>query len=240
MTAVSSGHDKHCLVLLPGLDGTGEFYAPLRRCLGDRFDVIVVDYPDLENLAAYVNHAQAFLPRDRAFSLIAESFSGPVAIAVMATGRWRVASAVLSATFARPPRPLLSRLSGLVPPAVFGIDALQRLGLEHFGLNGGDYPEVEWLASAIMQRLDPAVLRRRAMLLRDIDVSELLAGIELPVLCLRAGRDRVVGAKHAELLLSALPAARGEVVDAPHLLLQCEPQTCADLAVRHIRSIARL
>ena len=230
--------DRHCLVLLPGIDGSSKLFEPLRHCLGDRFEIVVVDYPDLENFAAYVDHAESFLPRDRPFSLIAESFSGPVAIALMAAGRWPVTSAVLSATFARSPRPLWSRLSLLMPPAVFGIEPLQRIGLELYGLNGGDYPEAKRLALDLMTRFDPAAFRRRALLLRDIDVSELLAGIELPVLCLRASRDRVVPSKHAELLLSTLPDARGEVVDAPHLLLQCEPQICADLVVRHIRTTA--
>lgn len=225
---------RNRLVLLPGLDGSGELFAPLLGSLEERFDCIVVDYPDLESFAAYVEHAQSFLPRDRAISLLAESFSGPVAIALMVRHRAYIETAVLSATFAVSPRPLLTGLAGLRPAAWLTSPALRRFAVDLFGLNGGACPTTRSLVMQVTSRSDPAVLRRRAAILHRVDVRGLLPAIDIPVLCLRASRDRVVAARHGAMLAERFANARLAEIDAPHLLLQCEPQLCVGLVIRHI------
>jgi len=70
------------LVLLPGLDGTGELFAPLLQALGDRCPTSVVRYGAELTFDEYVESAGKALP-DQCV-LIAESFSGPFAIALAA------------------------------------------------------------------------------------------------------------------------------------------------------------
>jgi surfactin synthase thioesterase subunit len=51
------------LVLLPGMDGTGEMFAPLIRELGPDIQTVVVRYPDLPlDYAAHEAFARARLP----------------------------------------------------------------------------------------------------------------------------------------------------------------------------------
>ena len=64
------------LVLLPGMDGTGELFAPLVQALNPAVSTIVVRYPD-ESLD-YPEHervAVAALPTDRSYVVLGESFS---------------------------------------------------------------------------------------------------------------------------------------------------------------------
>jgi len=68
------------LILLPGMDGTGVFFADFAAAMPTELKPLVVaypndpklGYPELEALA------RAALPRDQLFILLGESFSGPL------------------------------------------------------------------------------------------------------------------------------------------------------------------
>jgi pimeloyl-ACP methyl ester carboxylesterase len=72
------------LVFLPGLDGTGLSYGPLGEVMPVNARVTVVRYPVDQKLsfAELVHCAYEQLPRNKPFVLIAESFSGPIAISL--------------------------------------------------------------------------------------------------------------------------------------------------------------
>src|SRR6266849_3187287 len=72
------------LVLLPGMDGTGRLFGRFLRALPPAYSPIVVGYPADKVITndALVEHVQRFLPVDKPFALIAESFSGPIALRV--------------------------------------------------------------------------------------------------------------------------------------------------------------
>ena len=53
---------RPCLVMLPGLDGSGELLRPLAERLEARFDIIIGRYPDLPTFDDYVEHAASLLP----------------------------------------------------------------------------------------------------------------------------------------------------------------------------------
>ena len=227
-------NDGSRLVLMPGLDGSGELFAPLLPLIDRHFEIIVVRYPDLDSFEDYVNHARACLPDGGPVALLAESFSSPVAIALMAEDRSRIRGAVLSAGFACSPRPLLSRAARYLPSGLVSCRPLYRLCLDLCALGGGEYPEARALSLSLMPHFDPAAMKHRAVLLQRLDVTGLLPEISLPVLCLRAGRDRVVPGKHADILLRGLRNARCIDIDGPHLLLQARPRECAAQIIRHL------
>jgi pimeloyl-ACP methyl ester carboxylesterase len=222
------------LLLMPGLDGSGELFAPLLPLLDRHFDTIVIRYPDLDSFDDYVSHARAALPDSGPVALLAESFSSPVALALMAEDGARIRGAVLSAGFARSPRPLLSRAARYLPSGLMACKPLYRLGLDFYALGGGDYPRARALSMRLMPDFDTAAMRHRAMLLQRIDVTALLPKIENPVLCLRARRDRVVAARHSDILLRGLRNARCVDIDGPHLLLQARPRECAAQIIRQL------
>jgi pimeloyl-[acyl-carrier protein] methyl ester esterase len=73
------------LVLLPGLDGTGELFAPFIDELGEiRSQVIAYPADRAMNYAEHESCARSQLPMDEDFVLLGESFSGPVSIAIAA------------------------------------------------------------------------------------------------------------------------------------------------------------
>src|SRR5688572_27133984 len=117
------------LVLLPGLDGTGCLYKPLTQILPPEFSYLVISYPKDKphSYAELVELVKLQLQAQEDYVLVAESFSGPVAIELAATRPANLKALVLSATFisnpSTVPRSVRALLRGpffrLEPPQFF-------------------------------------------------------------------------------------------------------------------------
>ena len=115
------------LVLLPGMDGTGELFAPFEAKL--RVPLVRIAYPATESMdyLQLVEYVRQRLPVGQRFVLLGESFSGPVAIGVAAQRPPLLAGLVLCCTFARTPHLWtrhLHKLAGLLPwpPPRFAVE----------------------------------------------------------------------------------------------------------------------
>lgn len=216
------------LVLLPGLDGSGEFFDALSRQLPPEWRTLVVPYPGDQPLSysELARFVLAALPDDGPFVLLAESFSGPVAIQVAATRPAGLIGVVLCATFACNPRPILRPLLGLtrvapVRAAPMGLLSRCLLGAE------ADASWAERIRQA-MGKCSVAVLRARARAVLLVDVRSQLADIRVPVLYLQATRDWVVPAAALIEMQRVLPGIQVATIDGPHFLLQTRPGQCAE------------
>lgn len=220
-------HTLTTLVLLPGLDGSGEFFDALCRALPPQWQTQVVRYPGDEALS-YGELAQrvlAALPVDGPYLLVAESFSGPVAIQVAAERPAGLMGVVLCATFARNPRPVFRPflgLTGLAPVRAVPMGLLAR------ALLGAD-ANAAWAdrIGRAMNRCAVAVLQARLREVFLVDVRSLLADIQVPVLYLQASRDWVVPAAALAEMQRVLPGIQVARIDGPHFLLQVRAVPCA-------------
>jgi pimeloyl-ACP methyl ester carboxylesterase len=148
-------------VLLPGLDGTGDLFAPVVDALGPNVPTQIVRYP-LSHASDYATCeaiARAALPIDRPYVLLGESFSGPIAVSIAATAPRGLRGLILCSTFVcnphpylRPLRPLLSILP--VYSAPLGVSRF--LILEKFAT-----PALRKLHQQTLARLPPTTVRER-------------------------------------------------------------------------------
>jgi pimeloyl-ACP methyl ester carboxylesterase len=212
------------LVLLPGLDGTGELFGPLVQAFGDGVTTSVVRYGSELTFDEYVESAARALP-DHAV-VIAESFSGPVGIALAARYPAKMRCLVLCATFARSPCRTLLRFARFIPTRAFAPNLSTPAMLRHFCFNGDD-SSLRPSAVSVVSSVPPAIMRARLACLAGVDVRPLLRKVETPVLYLRASRDRIVGARLSSALTSQLTGISITEIDGPHLLLQTRPRECA-------------
>ncbi len=99
--------EKDILVLLPGMDGTGVLFAPLLGELDPRISPWVVPYPADEPLSydELLPLVRRALPSGEPFFLLAESFSGPLAIKLASEAPGNVRALVLVSTFIKNPLP---------------------------------------------------------------------------------------------------------------------------------------
>lgn len=216
------------LVLLPGLDGTGALFAPFLRVWNGGPAPLVIDYPRDRFLdyAAAVEHVRARLP-DEPVALVAESFSGPVGIALAARHPERIATLVLCATFATSPRkgPLRALLHAAAP-LVFRAPAPPFLVGEVL-LNGCADRELLALVCGNKGTVSPAVMTRRLRAVLACDARDDLARIDRPVLYLQAARDRLVPPAAAAEIRAIQPHATIVRLDSPHFVLQAAPAESA-------------
>ena len=217
------------LVLLPGLDGTGDFFQPLLEALGEGVRTHVVRYPvaGAYDYATCQQLVRAELPTDGPYVLLGESFSGPVAISLAAQAPPGLAGVILCCTFAGNPRPRLAFIRPLLPFLPFhGTGSSLRLS-RFLVLGRWITPPIRELHQRILASVPAKTMRSRIEAVADCDVREALASIRLPIMCLVARHDRLIPKAAARLIRQQAPAATLVEIDAPHCLLQCEARQAA-------------
>lgn len=220
------------IVLLPGMDGSGTQFCDFIASLPADVKSMVMAYPPdrvlgYSELEALV---RAALPTNGPFFLIAESFSGPIAIALAASKPSGLCGVVLVCTFARNPitlpswlHPLFSLMPVWLIPARIAAAVL---------LGQSATSTTRDRLSCAMARVKPAVWRSRIKSALAIDVTGRLRDISVPVLYLRAKYDRVVPRFASELIARHLPRLKVVELDGPHFMLQAKPaESAAQLLV---------
>jgi len=219
------------LVLLPGMDGTGELFTDFVDALPKLFETVVVRYPSdrflpYSELAGLVRKS---CPASEPFVLLAESYSTPLAVQYAAANPTNLAALVLCAGFAASPVGGWRRvLASLIAPIMLRIPL--RKSAAEFWLIGQDAPS--YLLTAVqvaISSLKPNVLAARV---REVITCEVLAELEritVPILYIQAKQDRLVSASCVEEIRRIKPQVRVARLDGPHLLLQREPQKSAEL-----------
>jgi pimeloyl-ACP methyl ester carboxylesterase len=214
------------LILLPGMDGTGELFAPLLEHLGPGIDATVVRYPDRR--ATYAEHetvARRELPKDRPFVLLGESFSGPIAVSIAANAPPNLRGLILCASFVTCPHALLRVLRPLTPIATPKL--VPGFIANHSLLGRYATPALRAAHSTALRHVSSPTLTARLRAMADVDVREELARVDVPALYLRAARDRVVAARYGEEFLAQARIGRLVDIEGPHFLLQAQPAMCA-------------
>jgi len=219
------------LVLLPGMDGTGDLFEPLQEALDPRTRVDIVRYPGSEpqGYDELEPRIRAQLPADEPFVLLGESFSGPLAIAIAATPPPGLRGLILCCSFARAPAPGLALLrGGLLGLAMKFLHAAPLRGpMQRMLLGRGADPRLGAQLQAALGKVSTAVMTHRLRAVQRVNVTALLPRIRVPALYLQALQDRLVPAKAAAIIERALPALRIVRLDGPHGLLQASPVAAA-------------
>jgi pimeloyl-[acyl-carrier protein] methyl ester esterase len=211
------------IVLLPGMDGTGELLDALGGRLSRSRLVHIVSYPPSEPLgyAELTAFATARLPEGR-FAILGESFSGPIAIGIAATVP-RTAGLILASSFARHPLPsLLAPLTRLLD--------LRRVPsriIEAALLGAWGAPGLRARLRELLERLPRETVQARAAEALRIDMRNVLRRVPCPAMCLHGRFDRVTGKRCVRQIVRARPQCQVRWLDAPHMLLQTHPDEAA-------------
>jgi pimeloyl-ACP methyl ester carboxylesterase len=214
------------LVLLPGMDGTGELFAPLVRELGASIPTHVVRYPDRAmDYVAHEEFARASLPTDRPFVVLGESFSGPIAVSIAASAPAGLCGYVLCGSFLCSPTPTLKRLGPLA--ALFSPKVMPKPLAASYLMGRHATPELRRALASALESVSGSALTARLKAIANVDVRADAQRIRLPGLYLRATEDRVVGASASRIFMSHVAKARLVDLEGPHLLLQTKPTESA-------------
>ncbi len=224
-------------VLLPGLDGSGRLYAPFLAAGPARLAPDVVAYPNEPlGYGELLDLARERLPRRGKFLLLAESFSGPIAVRLAAERPRGLVGLVLAATFLhRPLNPILHPLRGLVGARLIGLP-MPAAVVRHF-MAGPDAPDalVEEVRAAVAA-VSPEVLALRSAEALVVDVRDDLRKVAAPVLYLGPTRDRLIRTDVAGEVAALAPSAEIAMLEGPHMILQRCPHASLDRIERFAAS----
>lgn len=219
---------KEHIVLMPGLDGTGKSFEPLLPLIADNARVTVVRYPADRFLSfdETVSCAASQIPQGISPVVIAESFSGPVAVRMVASGRISPKALVLCATFVRSPRPVLWRVARFLH-----LPLIIREDMPHFFFKlfiGRDdlIDALLPLWKKVHAGVPPRIMESRLGIINEVDVRSDLNKLTLPCLYLQAKNDRVIPSSCLKHLARRLPQLRVDSFDSPHFILQAVPEEC--------------
>jgi pimeloyl-ACP methyl ester carboxylesterase len=213
------------IVLLPGLDGTGIGFRAIQSRLAP-LETTVVRYPDKSS--GYhddLEVARAHLPGSGPYVLLAESYSGPIAVWLAAMKLPGLVGLVLSATFLECPRPYLGRLSFVLkalPPV-----RMPSVLLAPLLLNGRSTPEMRRMLNTVLSAASPRSMRNRLLDVASVDVTADSRLVEVPTLYLRAKADRLVPRAAGEGVRRHLRQVAVVDLAGPHLLLQASAEDAA-------------
>ncbi len=228
------------LVLLPGMDGTGDMFRPLLDAFVGTLSAAVVSYPPSEplryaELAALVRDS---LPTNRPYVLLGESFSGPIAVTLAAERPHGLIGLILCASFVSNPIPWvrpLRMLLGFLPIQA----ALRTLGPSRlFGRS--ETPELRRLFFEAAKQVSTPVLRTRIREALDVDVSPLLGSVDVPMVYIQATEDRLLTQGVADHFLRAAPKAKLVRIASPHGVLQCVPHEAARVIAEFLRVVSQV
>jgi len=233
------------LVLLPGMDGSGEMFRDFVNALPKDFETESVLYPNnvAHGYAALMRYVQEAVPKDAPFVLVAESFSVPLAILLAATQPRNLKGIVLCAGFATSPVRGWMRSVGLwvLPVFLFAERVFGHVTLPEF--------MAEWLLlgsnppKALAERLQvavswvkPRVMAKRIRSALTCDVLGALAQVNVPVLYVQATQDRLVSPDCLGEMQLVKPE-KTVAIFGPHMMLQRQAELSAQVVVEFVREL---
>jgi pimeloyl-ACP methyl ester carboxylesterase len=205
------------LILLPGLDGTGRFFARLQQCLANRVPLRIVSYPGdrvmgYDDLVPYVESVIGTEP----VVLLGESFSGPLAIKLAAKHPGQIKGLILAATFVKNPWPRWMIASA----AVAKPSQVPRQCIDFVLRGSAPDPELSADIADVMANFVPDVRAGRLRAVASIDARPDLSRVACPILVLHGRSDWLVPKSGIVKAMKSKPGAVIKLIGGPHMLLQ--------------------
>jgi pimeloyl-ACP methyl ester carboxylesterase len=228
-------------VVLPGLDGSARLLAPFLKAADGRLALRPIAYPPDEAIGYDALEAwlRPQLPASEPFGLVAESFSGPLALRIAARPPPNLVGLALSTTFHRRPiGALLSVLSPLAP-------LLLRLPLTRAAVRlllAGDEAPIDLVDAvrAAVAAVPSRTLIARASEALRVDATPDLRAARVPILLLAGRHDRLLRGSIIRDIRWQAPRTTIHLFDAPHLVLQLRAhQAMQEIASFLLRAAAQ-
>ena len=149
-------------------------------------------------------------------------------------------ASVLSATFCRSPLPFLTRASHYLPEKLFSISPVSYVILDLLVTGRNSDPEVRSKLREVVRKVNPRRRHNRIKLLSRLDVTEKIKRIDVPLLYIQATKDRIVHANSGAEIMKHAKNMKIEKVTGAHMILQTQPEKCAELIINHVTSYDHL
>lgn len=225
------------LILLPGLDGTGLLFQPLLAALPADINYQVIALSDLhfddpERQATEI----AALSGPGPCIVVAESYAGRVAYELCCQQKMDVRHVIFVASFLSRPSSI-SRLAKCLPPALLRLNFLPARCSSYILFGSTRQQHLLPLFFNAMAKANVKHLKNR---LRRISQLTLPAQtLPLPCTYIRANTDLLVKRQAVKDFQLRFNNVQLVDIDGGHLILQCQPQRCAQVISQVLATAAR-
>ena len=214
------------LVLLPGLDGTGLLFKSFLSHL-QGIDTQVISLP-MEGDQCYetlTNYVVSKLP-DEPFVLLAESFSGPIAARIVASGLFHIKRVIFVATFLTPPRRFILSLIRHIP-----LKRMMRLPFSDYAIKMlfvGRQSDKTLLDEFrhVLKQVPELILKQRISSI--MNQASLHVDSRIDAVYVLPTHDLLVPRKSIHDFGKAFQRLDVRSIPGPHFILQANPKECAD------------
>ena len=229
---------KPTLVLLPGFDGSGRLFSPLHKALADTVDTIVLSYPSDKAMTYHdlCHDLKDELPNSP-YVILGESFGGPLALMLSKHADENLKGIIMCVSFVKNPQVLAEKLIRPFLKPKHLQKETPAAWIKTMLTNGVVDARLVKNIQAATRELTREVYFYRLREIADVDVTTILELCELPILYMRANKDRLVYESSMKWIQKKGNNVTVETFDTPHMLLQTQPELAAKSIMNFVDSI---
>jgi len=213
------------LVLLPGMDGTGNLFSPLLGELSEfNCEVITLPISGPQDYLTITKFVKGKLPKED-FILVAESFSGPIGVALAKEGVENMKGIIFVATFLSPPHKVLLGFARLLPIKLLSSLPLASILHKMLFLGFSASKELMALFQHTVLSLPSSLIKARLSSMQSLVATS--DDIGLPVGYIQATSDRLVRSNKINNFRDTFKNIIIKTINGPHFILQANPIECS-------------
>ncbi|MCU7920646.1 MAG: lysophospholipase [Candidatus Thiodiazotropha sp. (ex Epidulcina cf. delphinae)] len=226
------------LVLLPGMDGTGELFKGFLEYYEGDAKVIPLPMAGRQEYAALAGSLIKDLPNEE-FILLAESFSGGIVQYLLKHASDRIKGVIFVASFLSPPNRLLLQMARRLPLQLLaGLPFSKYFHKAMFlGMNASDEFSDRFIQ--VLRSMPEQILKRRIKAMADMRAPA--EKLEVPAIYIQAREDKLINRKKWLEFQQLFKHIVLYQIPGPHFILQANPSVAAVVVskgVSHLRSFA--
>jgi len=221
------------LVLLPGMNGTGELFSEFLSYYDG--DHLVISLPvsgpqDHATLAEVINNQ---LPTED-YILLAESFSGGIVPELLKLEPTHIKGVIFVASFLSSPRSYLIGIAKLLP--IKALVSLPLSNIAHRLLFLGQEATKPLLSKFVnvIKSIPKQVLSNRLDVMKRQQLPQVT--FDIPVIYIRALSDRLISTKKSQEVANVFNRVEFIEIEGPHFILQAKPKETAEFIQSLIQS----
>ncbi len=220
------------IVLLPGMDGTGDLFKYLLSHL-EPYDTQVIPLPQSgsQDYTTLINYLKTRLPNED-YILIAESFSGALATKLINEDIHQPKKIIFVATFLTPPNPILLSIAKKLPLKTLAKLPLSQYFQKQLFIGESAEQDLVELFQDILNKISAEVLSDRIKSMQSLSINNPTR--DIPCLYIQASSDRLVSSNKYNEFKKYFSNIELIQFEGPHFILQTKPKECADVIAEFI------
>jgi len=209
------------LVLLPGMDGTGELFEEFLSYHDDEYLVISLPQKGPQDYSSLAQSLENQLPKED-YILLAESFSGGIVPELLKQDLTNMKGVIFVASFLSCPNRYLLPIAKVLPIKALASAPLSQIGHKFLLLGQGASKALLSKFIKVTKSIPDHILKSR---LAVMNLQKLpLATFDVPTVYIQALSDRLISPRKSRELGNVFKNIEYIEIDGPHFLLQAKPK----------------